>query len=497
MSVDLPDFLKSGEIARLIPVASASQKERHAASVLLATLSIVRPLARDLFATIGRRVGTTTAVDAYTEVVFHNQNGERSARPDGLLILKTSRTEWRALIEAKIGNAKIDVEQIEAYARLARENAIDTIITISNELTVIPEQTPYALPSGIGRRVAVYHWSWMKLITVATLLIAREDQFDEEQHYILKEMVRYLSHENIGVKGFHRMCSDWKPLLSKVHAGATVQKNDIDVVNTIKCWHQEQQDICLILSRHLRAPVSLRLKRSHRDDQSMRIADDAQALAETKRLMAAFEVPNLAGPMEVVADLRRRNIVCRMQVAAPEDRKRYASRLNWLLRQLPDDLDRSAVVRVYWKGGGETYASVPELRDDVKVADIERPGAVPRSFEVAVISDLERKFFGPQSFIEGLEAAVPQFYDSVAKHIREWRAMPPEGPAVQVDENLTEPFDRARVVRRNPDRVAHKGSIDGRVYSIFEDGSIEVETPRGVKWFRDLAALQSFAAASS
>lgn len=492
LSIDLPEFLKSGERARLIPVASSTHKERYAASVFLATLSIVAPYCREVLATLGKRAGQRSNIQSFTEVVFKRAQGKANIRPDGLLILDTSRTQWKALIEAKIGTAKIDPDQVERYVELARENNIDAVITISNELTSIPKQTPYALATRASGKVAVYHWSWMRLITVATLLIGGEEPFDPEQQYILKEMLRYFTHENIGVRGVHRMNADWKPLMSKIHAGGQIKKNDEEVTNTICCWHQEVQDICLLLSRKLKVPVGLVLRRHHREDQSARIADDASQLAETKRLTAVFEIPDVAGPIEVVAHSLRRNIICRMQIAAPRHLKRYASRLNWLLRQLPEDLESSAALKIYWEGGGETFAPIADLRDNSDTAEIGRAGALPKSFEITTVMDLASKFFGPSSFVDGLESAVPMFYDNIARHIEAWQPAPPVGPAGGETESLSEEINALSSTIDSPRKVAQRGQIDGRAYTVFEDGSIEVETTQGIKWFKDLAALQSF-----
>ena len=493
MAVDLPEFLKSGERARLIPVAPSGHRERHAASVFLAAMSIVAPFCRDVLKTINRPVGKRSKIQSFTEVVFKRAPSDAKLRPDGLLIHDTGHTQWKALIETKIGTAKIDATQIEQYVQLARDHDIDAVITISNELTAIPEQTPYTLDLRASGKVAVYHWSWMRLITIATLLIGSDEPFDPGQHYILKEMLRYFTHENIGVRGVHRMNTEWKPLMSKIHAGGQIKKTEEEVVKTIHCWHQEVQDICLLLSRKLKVPVGLRMKRHHKEDQSARIADDATQLAETHRLTAVFEVSDVAGPIEVVAHALRRNIICRMQITAPRNLKRYKSRLNWLLRQLPEDLDLTASLKIFWEGGGETFAPVSDLREDAGIAQLGRPGALPRTFEITTVMDLERKFFGPSSFVDGLETAVPKFYDNIARHIEVWQPMPPSGPASGRAESLAEEIDSLIDTKKIPKKVVQRGEMDGRAYSIFEDGSIEVETAQGVKWFKDLAALQSFA----
>lgn len=492
MGVDLPDFLKSGETARLIPAAASGRREQHAASIFLATLSIVRPYGVDVLATIGKRLGRQARIAGLTEIVFRRQPSNSSLRPDGLLILETSRSEWRAIIEAKIGTAVVDPEQIAAYAKLAAYNNIDAVISISNELTALPDHPPYNLPSGISGKVAIFHWSWMKLMTLMTLRLGAEEEIDAEQRYILREALRYFSHENVGVRGFQQMPSHWRQLVGKFHAGANLLKNDIEVVETVRCWHQEQHDICLMLARQLNVPVSIRLKKPHRDNHSARIADDSRLLVESKQLCANFDVPNLAGQLEVVADILTRHVVCRMQVQAPDDLKKTTSRVNWLLRQLPDDLDGSTVVHTHWKGGGSFHANLRQLRENPGIVHEARPSGIAKAFDLMTMSDLDRRFFGAKTFIDGLESAVPHFYDSIARHIKPWFAPPPPGPASLEDAEIDDLQSVLNGARR-PDKVLQRGTFNGRSYAVFEDGSIEVETADGLKWFEDLAALQSFA----
>src|SRR3546814_4590096 len=54
--MDRPDYLAAGEPARLIPVTADGNKELRAASILLATLSSVRPFAQELLGSLGQRI---------------------------------------------------------------------------------------------------------------------------------------------------------------------------------------------------------------------------------------------------------------------------------------------------------------------------------------------------------------------------------------------------------------------------------------------------------
>ena len=104
---DIPTILKSGDIARLIPVVADSRKEQRVASVFLATLSAVPELAEALLGSVGQRVGRRTTINSFTEVVFKDKPQDLKDRPDGLLIVDRGRSTWSALIEAKIGNSKL------------------------------------------------------------------------------------------------------------------------------------------------------------------------------------------------------------------------------------------------------------------------------------------------------------------------------------------------------------------------------------------------------
>ena len=66
-------------------------------------------------------------------------------KPDGLIIVENGANTWTALVEAKVGNNKLVEEQIERYLDLARAHNIDALITISNQLAVLPTFNPLPL----------------------------------------------------------------------------------------------------------------------------------------------------------------------------------------------------------------------------------------------------------------------------------------------------------------------------------------------------------------
>lgn len=445
----LPDFLSSGESARLIPVAADSSKEVRAVSILLATLMSVPLFARAMLASVGQRVGSRANLDCYTEVVFRSATGNGKSRPDGLIELDGGRRRvWRCLVEAKIGRADLDSEQVAAYVALAKANKIDGVLRVSNQFATVPTHSPANVPKAALRGVELFHWSWMYSLTQARLLLS-DNEFDRpEQRYILAEMVRYFSHPSVGVSSFDRMNAEWKDLVAQVQTGARLNKSAPEVERSVAAWHQEIRDLCLLLTRKVGHPVKVRLSRAHTEDPTARLRDDCAELVERNRLTCALDVPDTAAPMDVTADLQRRSVTVAMSMVAPKDKQRTSSRVNWLLRQLSKAKADDLHIRAVWPGRAPTtQVPLTALREDPTRIEGDNSRLIPSQFSVMLVKDLAGKFSGSKTFIESLEAAVPQFYEQAGQHLRAYVAPPPrlrrEDTSEQQDEPLEEIADDA------------------------------------------------------
>ncbi|MGH6826561.1 hypothetical protein [Methyloceanibacter sp.] len=490
---ELPDYLKQGDVARLIPAGAANQKERSACSVLLSSLRVVQPYARTIFGEIRQKVGNGASIDAYTEAIFKIQPEGLNCRHDGLLILDTGRRQWRAIVESKIGTCKIEPEQLAQYARLARANKVNAIITISNELTPRPDHIPYAVPKEI-RNLELYHWSWPYLAMRADLLLGADLDFDYEQNFILREVVRYLDHDSTDIKCFTQMPSGWSPLIQRIGAAASTPRGDPDLMEAVRSWHQAQASICIRLTRELQLPVTPHLSRGHRDDQDLRLSEEAAEFAADHVLRASFDFPKLPASIEVVANALARNVICRFWVDARQDRQRYQARLRWLINQLPAESDPSAVITCVWDRGVKSDATLGQLRENLNAARIDGAGAGPAYFEIATVSVLGSRFVGTKNFVPAVEEAVRHFYETIARHIRPWQGHAAEEDVVteesaEVDDQATTAEPKRKIVKR--------GEVAGRAYSIYEDGSIEIQTGNGVQRFNSFAELTAAAAAKN
>ena len=255
--MNLPEYLKNGEIARLFPVISETGNEQRAVSILLAVISAVPPLADRLFSQVGQQLSARTSVNTYTEVVFKNESAANTGnRPDGLVCLETGKRKWAALIEAKIGKSKLDQEQMERYLTLAKENEVNALITVSNEFAVLPTHHPVSVRKSLTRKVALYHFSWKSILTTAMLLREQGAIADREQAFLIRELVRFLSHKSAGVTGFTSMPHEWSEAVEIIQAGGGILRREKGTP-IVGAWHQEIRDLSLRMSRILGRAVDL------------------------------------------------------------------------------------------------------------------------------------------------------------------------------------------------------------------------------------------------
>jgi len=430
-NIENTEYEFKGERARLIPSVADTSLEKRGVSILLATLSAVHEYRRVMMGSLGIRVGTRAKLDAWTEVVFADEkkgsHSQDDRRPDGAIVLHTGRKRWKALVEAKVNNSPLKEDQVNEYLKRARHHGFDAVLTISNDFVAMPEHHPLPISGQLTRSVALFHWSWTYLLTQAELLIERDGIDDEDQRYILQQVVSYFDHEKSGVKGFTQMNKEWKDLLQKSQADIKLVKTAPEVVNTVSSWHQEQRELCLKLWPLVRERVEVKLPRSHKHDPKKRLADDCALLCKERVLISKIDIPNAAATIDVLVSLNKRMIQCGMTLKAPEDIKSSKARVNWLLRQLPKPEVSShsydtVFIRATRPGrSSETVKSVAELQEDpTQIDDGINSVSPPTSFEIWMASDDGRKFLGNQTFIQELERLVPEFYETVGQHLKAW-----------------------------------------------------------------------------
>jgi len=426
-SEQLPDYLKQGEAARLFPVLSTTSKEGRTTSIVLACLCKIDEFGAHLLSSVGQRVGARSKVDTYTEVVFHKQSAGIKDRPDGLIVVRIGNREWRALVEAKVGNSELDADQVERYRALAKENGIDCVITLSNQFATSPNSHPIEQVRKSRSKVPVYHWSWMHILTTADLLISGDQIADIDQLVLINELRRFLTHESAGVKGFGRMPKEWSELNKLVSSGGVIPAKSQAAQTVIEAWHQETRDLSMILSRMTGNVVTERLPRKHVGDPAQRQKDEISQLREDQCLSCTLVVPDAAAHIVVRADLARRSLDVGMTLKAPDDKKSTKARVNWLLRQVKGDAVEGLFIRLLWPGASEpTQHAVDDLRADPDLAAAGKEHLAPHGFHIFLSERLGGKFTQQANFIAELERVVPKFYGETGAQLAAWVKKAPQ-----------------------------------------------------------------------
>ncbi|NKB59037.1 MAG: hypothetical protein GKS00_22140 [Alphaproteobacteria bacterium] len=423
----LPDVLESGDPARLFPVVADTSKEQRAASIFLSVISAVPAFANALLNQVGQRIGPRSSLNTFTEVVLKNRDqADKKDRPDGFIEVATGNRTWTALLEEKVGNNTLEKDQIERYVRLSRDNSLDAVITISNEFAAHPAHHPIQIAKTLTRKVSLYHFSWTAILTEAVLIHERSLVADPEQAFLIREFIRYFSHDSVGVNGFTSMPAEWSEAIERIRAGGRIRKGELDQ-QIVWGWHQELRDLTLIMSRTIGCNITTKLSKISLSDPEKRISDDIERLCNAGMLEASLQIPDAAADMKVVADLRSRSIRISMSLDAPKDRKTSKARLNWLLRQIKMAEPNGVSISAVWASrAANSVYSLAEIRDQPEKIDNEPVSSNIRAFEVTLTSDSARRFVGRKTFIEDLELLAQSFYERVGQHLSAWKPSPPK-----------------------------------------------------------------------
>ena len=124
---------------------------------MLACLSKIDELGRELLASAGQRLSSRARIDTYTEIVAAKRPDDTKERPDDLIVLRVGSCEWRAFVEAKVGAVELAVDKVERYRALAKENGVDCVITISNQFATAPNIHPLEAVRKSRSKIPVIH----------------------------------------------------------------------------------------------------------------------------------------------------------------------------------------------------------------------------------------------------------------------------------------------------------------------------------------------------
>ena len=417
--------------ARLIPVAGIrgqDEQEARATSAFLAVLSVVPAFAHSIVVPFGASRGK---VETFAEVRFKDAAG-KSHRPDGAIVVRWGTKSWKALVEVKTGTAPLLEEQVNRYLDLARDNGFDCVITISNDIVSSPTEVPYSFDRRKTKKVKLFHVSWWRILTQAVLEHRFRGVSDVEQAWILGELIAYLDHEKSGASGFQDMGRAWVAVRDGARQG-TLRPSDPGVGEIGEDWEQLVEYLALGLSQELGrevAPVRPR-KQTHAE----RVEQHVRQLVAAGELEAAVRVPDAVAPIELVANLRSRQVTTSVVLTAPGD-GRQSTRINWLLRQLRNADPRLRVTSSFANTRDTSSVLLGEAieQPDRLLSSADRRRDI-RRFEVALTRGMGSKAGrGAGSFIGDTRAQLFAFYGEVVQDLVGWQRKAPRLPGEVLDE---------------------------------------------------------------
>lgn len=448
--------------ARLIPttgIGGQQEQEERATSSLLAVMAAVPAFGRALLDHVDAPAGR---IRTYSEVRFQSETDEKLSIPDGGIVVDRGKTRWRCLVEVKTGNAPLKPDQVSSYLDLARLNDIQAVLTISNQITSSPADSPLQIDPKKTRKVLLRHLSWWHIMTEAIDQHRHRGVTDPDQAWILGELIAYLDNERSGASGFADMGDKWVTVRDAARS-QTLRANDLGAREVAARWEEFVQWLALGLRQDLGRDVTSVWPRKL--DAAARRQAVVRQLADAGRLEAAVKVPGAIAPVDISVDLRTRLVTTSVDIAAPRY-GRSKTRVSWLLRQLRDS---PPTLRV-----DATFPLVKETTSALLKEALEKPERLllrtdekrePRSFKLALARDMgTKRGKGQGSFVGDSKLQVLDFYRLVVQALKPWTSAAPKLPSPPVESDLVaspRPPDFAADTRDAGEGVSPSGeSVD-------------------------------------
>jgi hypothetical protein len=438
---DMAEETRDGfQVARLIPVSgigNAVEAEMRATSALLAVVSVVRDLSLAMFSPQGASAARKATVETFIETKFKLRDGT-VVRPDGLVQISYGASTWRALMEVKTGDNPLQADQLLSYLNVAREQGIDAVVSVSNEIAVGTEHPCEGVKVKANSKVRLAHLAWTEILALAVRAKVHRGVSDPEQAWILGELIRYLEHPASGALDFTDMGAHWTAVRDGART-ATLHKTGDDLRAIVHRWDQLIRFAALRLGSSTGVDVQPVVPRSHADPR-VRFGYLADELSGSGLLDATLRVPGSAGDIRLVADLRARQLTASTDVTAPGDR-RNRGRVSWLLRQLGPATPGAVMVEAWPRLTRQAICAPldaarndPELLLDPDKRDLLRFRIVQRAEMGQSRKDGSRS----PGFIQSVTGLVDAFYGQVLQQIVPWTAPPPQArPSAPRPKELT------------------------------------------------------------
>lgn len=243
---------KGGQATTLFPMMTNGLEDR-ATCIFFAVMELVYPFRNIMLRSIDQKAYKS---GGDFECILRPSIGGRVTDkdiPDALITLN-QKTNWKALVEVKIGTNDLDQVQLGRYLNRAVSEKVDALITISNEMCAQPEQPPLRLKPAEKRlrKIPHFHWSW-RFVRYQAEVTLGSNGLSLTDTKILEQFIDFLDHKKSGIHGYNTMPKCWPDFVDTLRDGGKPKADDIDDV--ISGWFQETSDLALILSKYFQYEV--------------------------------------------------------------------------------------------------------------------------------------------------------------------------------------------------------------------------------------------------
>ena len=378
-------------------------------------------------AIVRRAGGPGGHLSCFTEVPFQlaiDGLPPEDLRPDGMIQAVWGKKRWRSLVEVKVGKTSLDQEQIEKYHRLARQEGIDALITVSNQSAIAGGLPPVKLHKGKLGRVPVTHFSWERLLRQAQMLSRAKAVSDSDQKWMLDEWIRYVGDTNSQIVEAPDLGSGWTEVLKAARTGGldTRAKELEDVTHH---WIAYLRKAALRLSARLGVEVRLLLSKKEKKEPGVHLN---HLIAEARAdgvLSGNLRIPDAASDLRVEVFLHSRSVRYGVELRAPTEGWQK-TRVNWLVRQLRGiDLPAGLQASIDWSSKGLlTTGPASEFVADPSTLMTDRAGVhipkdtMPKRFLLQRTTELQPcRGRSNAPVLEGISQGLENFYRVVLERL--------------------------------------------------------------------------------
>ncbi len=220
----------------------------------------------------------------------------------------------------------------------------------------------------------------------------------------------------------------WTSIRDGARAETLTTRTD-GINDVVDRWDELSRYLCLHLGRKLGKDVQQILSRRDRGDPARRSARLVGELADKGTLQCTLRVPSVVADIDIVADLRTRQVTASLDVAAPRE-GRARTRVNWLVRQLRSEASSNLKIDTYFESRPATTSQLlGALIENPDEALLDDRRAMPRGFRITLtrLMGMQRSG-GARSFVGSVTALLDEFEGSVAQELKAWTPRAPRLP---------------------------------------------------------------------